>query len=185
MQTKRQGRIRIIGGKWRGRKLPVVDVATLRPTPDRVRETLFNWLQPVIEGASCLDLYAGTGALGLEALSRGAGDVVLVEQNSDAVLQISRNIETLSAQGILLYQNDALEWLKNSRQKFDIVFLDPPYRQGLIEKSSVLIRTRGCLKKNALIYIESDKTLQVPDGMLLEKQGRAGHVRFMLLTASD
>ena len=106
MQTKRQGRIRIIGGKWRGRKLPVVDVATLRPTPDRVRETLFNWLQPVIEGASCLDLYAGTGALGLEALSRGAGDVVLVEQNSDAVLQISRNIETLSAQGLIETYSD-------------------------------------------------------------------------------
>ena len=185
MQTKRQGKVRIIGGKWRGRKLPVVDVATLRPTPDRVRETLFNWLQPVIEGSSCLDLYAGTGVLGLEALSRGAGEVVLVEQNSDAVLQISRNIEALSANGVRLYQNDALEWLKNNRQKFDVVFLDPPYRQGLIEKSSALIRSHGCLKKNALIYIEADKTIQVPDSMLLEKQGRAGQVRFMLLTCSE
>ena len=181
MQANQPGKIRIIGGKWRGRRFPVLDIETLRPTPDRVRETLFNWLQPVIEGASCLDLFAGTGALGLEAMSRGAGEVVLVEHNSDAALQLSRNIEVLGAAGIRIYQSDALEWLRQNKQKFDIVFLDPPFRQGLIEKSCALMKVHGGLKKNVLVYIEADKTLQIPDGMVLKKQGTAGQVRFMLL----
>lgn len=185
MQSNQPGKIRIIGGKWRGRRFPVLNIETLRPTPDRVRETLFNWLQPVIEGASCLDLFAGTGALGLEAMSRGAGEVVLVENNTEAALQLSRNIEILEAVGISLYRNNALEWLQQNKRKFDIVFLDPPFRQGLIEKSCALMQARDCLKKNALVYVEADKTLQIPDALVLKKQGTAGHVRYMLLTTGE
>ena len=184
MQTKRPGKIRIIGGKWRGRRFPVLDIVTLRPTPDRIRETLFNWLQPVIAGASCLDLFAGTGALGLEAMSRGASEVILIENNTAAALQLSRNIEVLAATGISLFRNNALDWLQQNKQKFDIVFLDPPFRQGLVEKSCAIILAHGCLKKNALVYIETDKTFQLPDGLTIKKQGSAGQVRFMLLTSS-
>ena len=185
IQPRQPGKIRIIGGKWRGRRFPVLDIETLRPTPDRVRETLFNWLQPVIEGACCLDLFAGTGALGLEAMSRGAAGAVLVENNAEAALQLSRNIEMLNTTGISLYRNNALDWLQQNKQKFDIVFLDPPFRQGFIEKSCALMQAHGCLKKNALVYIEADKTLQIPAGLMLKKQGAAGQVRYMLLTTSD
>jgi len=184
MQSKRPGKIRIIGGRWRGRKLPVLDIETLRPTPDRVRETLFNWLQPFIEGAVCLDLFAGTGALGLEAMSRGAIEVVLVENNAAVASQLSGNIESLHATGIRLYRYDALDWLQQNRQKFDIVLLDPPFKQGLIEKCCALMQAQDCLKKNALLYIESEKSVKVPSGLTFKKQGSAGRVRYMLLTNS-
>lgn len=154
---------------------------TLRPTPDRVRETLFNWLQPVINGSNCLDLYAGTGALGFEAISRGAASVVLVEQNPLAAEQLQKNIETLGATGICLERSDALQWLQHVRQKFDLVFLDPPFGQGLIEKSCALLQENECLRPGALIYVEAEQDIQIPPGFTIKKQGIAGQVNYMLL----
>ena len=154
---------------------------TLRPTPDRVRETLFNWLQPVINGSNCLDLYAGTGALGFEAISRGAANVVLVEQNPLAAEQLQKNIETLGATGIRLERSDALQWLQHVRQKFDLVFLDPPFGQGLIEKSCALLQENECLRPGALIYVEAEQDIQIPPGFTIKKQGIAGQVNYMLL----
>jgi 16S rRNA (guanine966-N2)-methyltransferase len=181
MQTHRPGKIRIIGGKWRGRRLSVPDVETLRPTPDRVRETLFNWLQPFIEGARCLDLFAGTGVLGLEASSRGAAEVVLVENNCTVASQLAGNIKNLEATAVRLYRDDAFGWLQQNKLKFDIVFLDPPFSRGLIDKCCALLRSRGSLNKNALVYIEAEKTFQIPDGLVIKKQDIAGQVKYMLL----
>ncbi len=158
---------------------------SLRPTPDRVRVTLFNWLQPVISGAYCLDLFAGTGVLGLEAASRGAASVVLVEQNKRLAEQLQQNIETLGATGVCIEQSDALAWLRHTRHKFDLVFLDPPYSQGLIEKSCTLLRKNKCLRSHALIYIEAEQDIQIPSYLKIKKQGVAGQVNYILAEISE
>ena len=156
----------------------------LRPTPDRVRETLFNWLQPFISGASCLDLYAGTGALGFEAASRGAGSVVLIENDPVLARQLAENITTLDAAEVLLERGEALSWLKHNSAKFDLVFLDPPFGQGLIEKSCGLMQETNCLKPQALIYIEAEPELELPDYLTVKKQGKAGQVKYLLASLS-
>ncbi|MGH8121006.1 MAG: 16S rRNA (guanine(966)-N(2))-methyltransferase RsmD, partial [Gammaproteobacteria bacterium] len=161
---------------------PVPDVAGLRPTPDRVRETLFNWLQPVITGACCLDLYAGTGILGLEAVSRGAAEAILVEQDPSLLAQIRRSIELLdTGELVRVEQAEALAWLRHNQTRFDLVFLDPPFGQGLIEKSANLLKERDCLQPYAMIYMESEPELQVPDGFRVHRQSKAGKVKFMLV----
>lgn len=185
MNSPRPGKIRIIGGKWRGRKLPVPDSIMLRPTPDRVRETLFNWLQSVISGASCLDLFAGTGALGLEAISRGASSVVLVENDPALARQLAENINTLNAAEAELERSDALTWLRRNTRQFDLVFLDPPFGQGLVEKSCGLLQEVKCLKSNALIYIEAEQELQLPPNLDVKKQGSAGQVKYLLVGIND
>ena len=175
------GKIRIIGGSWRGRKLEVSRVTNLRPTPDRVRETLFNWLQPVIEGSRCLDLYAGTGALGFEAKSRGAASVVFVEHDSLLVRQLRSNIDLLNAKDVQIEQADAQHWVRDTEQKFDTVFLDPPFDQGLIEKTCALLLAHNCLYPKAWVYLEGEKGMQVPTDFTVKKQGTAGRVSYMLL----
>lgn len=157
----------------------------LRPTPDRVRETLFNWLQNVIEGAHCLDLYAGTGALGLEAASRGAASVVLVEQDRVLADQLAENLNKLDAGEVTLERTEARHWLQHCTQKFDLVFLDPPFGQGLVEVSCGLLRDRDCLNHNALIYIEAEQSLQLPPWLHILKQGTAGQVKYLLVEISD
>lgn len=154
----------------------------MRPTPDRVRETLFNWLQPIISGARCLDLYAGTGILGLEAVSRGAESAVLIEQDTALVVLIRRNIETLDAgTAVHVEQADAHQWLRQNTGRFDVVFLDPPFGQGLVEKSAQLLKDQGCLQPHARIYVESELELHVPDWFHIVRQGKAGKVKFMLV----
>lgn len=180
MNRPRPGKIRIIGGKWRGRKLPVLDVPLLRPTPDRVRETLFNWLQPVIDGSRCLDLFAGTGALGLEALSRGADSVVLVEQDMQLARQLEKNIQLLQADAAQLVTGDALQWLQSNRDSFDIVFLDPPFRQDLVFETCRRLIDSGAITAGSLVYIESEPSLPLPEGLAVAKEGKAGKVRFLL-----
>ena len=161
------------------------DVEVLRPTPDRVRETLFNWLQNFTEGAHCLDLYAGTGALGFEAASRGAASVVLVEKDRTLVDQLEKNIITLEADNVKLEHADTLSWLQRCSQKFDLLFLDPPFDQGFVEKSCDLLREKGCLEKKGLIYIEAERSLQLPSYLEILKEGSAGHVKFMLVKFID
>ncbi len=155
--------IRIIGGEWRSRKLSFIDAEGLRPTPDRIRETLFNWLQGYIYGANCLDLFAGTGVLGLEALSRGASQVVFVEKNKAVAEQLEDNLALLKAEAEV-HHADALAFLNSSNimQKWggvlDIIFLDPPYRKGLLEKSLTILcdQEKGFINKNTLIYLEHE-----------------------------
>ena len=180
--TQRQpGKVRIIGGKWRGRRLPVPDCAGLRPTPDRVRETLFNWLQPLVNGAVCLDLYAGTGILGLEAISRGAAAAVLVEADPLLAGHIRRSIALLGAgREVHVEELEARAWLRRSRAQFDLVFLDPPFGQGLVERSLGLLRAQHALRPGARIYVEAEPGLQAPEDFRVVRHGRAGKVQFLL-----
>jgi 16S rRNA (guanine966-N2)-methyltransferase len=172
--------VRIIGGTWRGRRLPVASLAGLRPTPDRVRETLFNWLAARIAGARCLDLFAGTGVLGLEALSRGAAQAVFVESSAELIASLRRATAALSAD-CLIYQAQAIDYLKTSQDSFDVVFLDPPYQQAV---PPLLALLAGHLRAGAVVYVErpSEGELQALAcwGSLL-KSGRAGAVHYGLL----
>ena len=176
------GRIRIIGGKWRSRKLDVVGAPDLRPTPDRVRETLFNWLQAWIEGASCLDLFAGTGSLGFEALSRGATRVTMVDSNRAVTQALRRQAEKLKAEGLEIREDEALRYLATRPGAFDIVFLDPPYSDKLMDKVLAGLIDCGLLHEGSLIYVESDEDVNL-EGLPLArvKSARAGNVRFCLL----
>ena len=183
------GRLRIVAGIWRSRLLDIADVEGLRPTSERVRETLFNWLAPYLPGARCLDLYAGTGALGLEALSRGAARVVFVERNAIASRQLRRNIESLRAENAELVEQEAIAFLRDrSRGPFDIAFLDPPFAAGLLEETCRLLAGSQQLVDGALVYIELDRAAAppaLPDGWTVQKNKTAGKVRYMLVSTSD
>lgn len=174
--------MRIIGGAWRGRRLPVAEAPDLRPSPDRIRETLFNWLQPYIEGALCLDLFAGTGVLGFEAASRGAARVVMVENNPALARGLREQVDRLGAVQVEIVCREALDWLAAvPPQGFDIVFLDPPFARGLVERAvSGLIEHRH-LAEGALIYVESETDL-ADGGVPLQKfkQAKAGQVQYGL-----
>lgn len=174
------GKVRIIGGEWRSRKLPVPDSQGLRPTPDRIRETLFNWLQNDIAGAKCLDLYAGSGVLGFEAVSRGASSATLVEQDQKTCRQLEDNVVLLKADNIRVINAEALAWLKNNRESYDLIFLDPPFSESLIEKSCRLIRDTGCLNAKGMIYIETSRKQPLPSFLDIKKQGTAGQVMYLL-----
>ncbi|PKM44614.1 MAG: 16S rRNA (guanine(966)-N(2))-methyltransferase RsmD [Gammaproteobacteria bacterium HGW-Gammaproteobacteria-1] len=177
--------LRIIGGTWRSRRVAFPDVEGLRPSPDRVRETLFNWLAPIIEGARCLDLYAGSGALGLEALSRGAGAVVLVDSDRRVVTQLEQNLKLLGAVGAQVIQADAMSYLQRPPQPFDVVFLDPPFRKDLLPACLTALAA-GWLAPGARVYVENEKELgepPLPPGWELARSKQAGQVRYSLLLA--
>ena len=150
------GQIRIIGGQWRGRKLPVPESPGLRPTTDRVRDTLFNWLAPSIVDASCLDCFAGSGALGLEALSRYAANATLLEMERGVAQQLQKNLATLKASNAKVVNTNTLAFLAQAGAPHDIVFVDPPFRKGLLEETLKLLENNGWLSDEALIYIESE-----------------------------
>lgn len=176
--------LRIIGGQWRGRKLRFVDAEGLRPTTDRVRETLFNWLQPVIEGAHCLDLFAGSGALGLEALSRGAAEVVFLDTNSRSVAALRDNLSLLQADNGLVTRSDALKYLRGTPQRFDIVFLDPPFRRDLLAPTLQLLAEGQWLVPGAHIYLELETELgepELPGGWEIRRSKKAGQVAYFLV----
>jgi len=175
------GRVRIIGGRWRGRRLQVHNARELRPSPDRVRVTLFNWLTPVIEGARCLDLFAGTGVLGFEALSRGAARTVFVESNRALCEQLREHAAMLDAGGAEIVGMDAFVWLNSNREVFDVVFLDPPFGTDMAAESCARIANSGHLAPGGLIYVESGAGFQPPEPLEIRKQGRAGRVHYALL----
>jgi 16S rRNA (guanine966-N2)-methyltransferase len=180
------GRVRIVAGKWRGRRLPVPAVPGLRPTSGRVRETLFNWLAPRIEGARCLDLYAGTGALGFEALSRGAAEVLFVENSETAARALAGSARLLDATGAVIHAGDAVGFLEKSevRQR-DIVFLDPPFGDDRLEELCRLLVARPWLVPGAAVYLEQDRragALVLPDGWRTAREKSAGNVRYALIT---
>jgi 16S rRNA (guanine966-N2)-methyltransferase len=177
------GRLRIIGGSYRGRKLPVPSESGLRPTADRVRETLFNWLQPRIAGARCLDLFAGSGALGFEAASRGAAEVVMLERSAAVVRMLEDNVRALAAEGVRVRRVDALRWLSRAGEPFDVVFLDPPFAAGLLAPSCDLLTRNGWLAPGARVYLEApvDQGIPpLPGGWRLTREKSAGQVRFAL-----
>lgn len=153
----------------------------LRPTPDRLRETLFNWTAALLPGARCLDLFAGSGALGFEALSRGAGEAVLVERGKRAVGALERNRAALGATAAEIVHGDALEWLETARQQFDVVFVDPPFHQGLAQKACELLANRGHLAPLAHVYAETEREAVIATaGLRTIKQARAGQAKGLL-----
>ena len=183
------GQLRIVAGIWRSRLLQIADVPGLRPTPERIRETLFNWLAPKIHGSKCLDLCAGTGALGLEALSRGAGEVVFVEHSAVAFKTLKSNIALLGGPNADVLNVDARQYLDGpSTRAFDIVFLDPPFAADLYDELCRLLVEQRWLADDARIYIEMDKdqpALRVPPGWQVLKNKTAGNVRYMLAATDD
>ncbi|MCC6708713.1 MAG: 16S rRNA (guanine(966)-N(2))-methyltransferase RsmD [Gammaproteobacteria bacterium] len=177
--------IRIIGGHWRGTRIPVAHREQLRPSADRVRETLFNWLQPELPGARCLDLFAGTGVLGFEALSRGAATCALVEKDGALVARMETLKARLKAEHAALHGADVLAWLNGPASAMDIVFLDPPFHRDLVP--TVLARlTRGWLAARALVYVECerDAVFEHP-GYTLHREGHTQQVRYLLLRAES
>lgn len=180
--SSRAGRLRIIGGRWRGRRISLPAQAGIRPTGDRIRETLFNWLAPIIAGARCLDLFAGSGALGLEALSRGAGETVFVERESAVADQLEQTLEKLDCRGATVVRSDALQFLRGAPTPFDIVFVDPPFGKMDLGNLCTLLE-RGWLSREARIFVEtsrSDRLPELPPGWTVAREKTAGQVRFAL-----
>lgn len=181
------GRVRIVAGKWRGRRLPVPAAPGLRPTSERIRETLFNWLAPRVEGARCLDLYAGTGALGFEALSRGAAEVLFVEKSEDAARALADSARLLDAANAAIHVGDALRFLEKAEvRQQDILFLDPPFGDARLAELCRLVNARPWLAPGAAVYLEQDRKagpLDLPDGWRVAREKCAGNVRYTLVTA--
>ena len=186
MAKNSRNSVRIIGGEWRSRVIRFPDGSGLglRPSPGRVRETLFNWLGQDLAGLACLDLFAGSGALGFEAASRGASSVVMLETAPEAAAALRANAKLLGAKSWRLVAGDALEFLRSHRGAqqdvlFDVVFVDPPFGAGLVERVLPLLPL--LLAAGARVYVESDEDLAVPEGWHVLRQGRAGVVRYHLL----
>lgn len=175
------GRVRIIGGRWRGSKLEVAPRPGLRPTSDRVRETLFNWLQPQLPGAHCLDLFAGSGALGFEAASRGTGRVVLIERDGGLAQNLRDSAKRLGGEQIDVVQADALAWLTPPpRERFDIVFIDPPFAAG--NHAAACAAVAPWLAPQAWIYVESarESRFATPADWREHRRGETRDVRYVL-----
>ena len=175
----RTHRVRIIGGAWRSRLISFPSRKDLRPTPDRVRETLFNWLGQDLAGKRCLDLFAGSGALGFEAASRGARDVVMVERDPVTFRALQESSALLGATTVELKRSDALEFLRGDRSRYDVIFLDPPFTARYWPRLLPLLP--GHMSPGALVYCESAERPGLPAGWEIWKQGRAGQVRYQLL----
>ena len=179
-----QGQLRIIGGQWRSRQFNFPMAHGLRPTPNRVRETLFNWLAPYVEGAKVLDLFAGSGALFLEALSRGAGSALALDLNSAAINSLRGHLLTLRCDNGQLLQTDALRHLEQQpATPFDLVFLDPPFSQGLLLPACTLLEEKGWLAADAWVYTESENppsSLGLPGNWRLHREQKAGQVYYAL-----
>ena len=175
--------VRIIGGAWRSRRIRFADRPGLRPTPDRVRETLFNWLGQDLEGQDCLDLFAGSGALGFEAASRGARRVVMVECDTAAARALQANRDLLAADTVEVVRADALEFIKYHRTGYDVVFLDPPFADDCWPQLLALLPQ--CLKPGALVYCERAEALDAVPGWDIVKTGRAGQVSHQLLKRAE
>ena len=173
-----KGRIRIIGGQYRSRLLRVAPRPGLRPTPDRVRETLFNWLGQDLDGLACLDLYAGSGALGFEAASRGASRVVMVETDRVALRALEASRAALGALQVEIVSGGAAAFLEHARERFDVVFLDPPFRQNAVP--GLLPQLERLLNPAARVYAESASPVPAPPNWLELKRARAGSVSYQL-----
>ncbi len=189
-QTKRKptkgsktGYVRIIGGRWKGRRLKFTEVAGLRPTLDRVRETLFNWLMYDIESARCLDLFAGSAALGIEALSRGASEVVFVEKNKKAADNIHRNLQELQFSNYKVFNTSAEVVFKKNQQPYDIIFVDPPFYQEYLQSTLANLNNEQFVRPNTLVYVEREKhsdAIEFPANWERIKEKQVGGLEFYL-----
>lgn len=183
-KSAHSNQVRIIGGQWRSRKLSVPAAPGLRPTPDRVRETLFNWLAPYIQGARVLDAFTGSGALFLEALSRGASSGLALDSNADATNNLRSNLALLACETAEVLHVDALDYLSSEAQHgFDIALLDPPFHQDLLLKSCELLESNDWLNQRAWIYTESEQapsSLSVPHTWRLHREKHTGQVHYAL-----
>ncbi len=177
--SKKQNTVRINAGEWRSRMLKFPDAEGLRPTPERVRQTVFNWLGQDLTGLHCLDLFAGTGVMGFEALSRNAKISVLVEKTPAAYKAILENKSSLKADAAQVFNTDALNYLGQNRQLFDVIFLDPPYNQGWLEKVLPLLPAH--LNSDGFVYAEAEYAIQADDIWQVVKQSKAGNVFYHLL----
>ncbi len=179
--------VRIIAGDWRGRRLQIADVPGLRPTGDRCRETLFNWLQPWVPGADCADMFAGTGALGFEAASRGAASVLMVEKHLQAQAVLRQSIEQLLAEQVSLHVGGAMTLIKEFKpDSFDIVFVDPPFDSNLGGLVLERLVNSGCVRQGGFIYVESPASLMLspPQGWSVWRDKQIGEVRMQLFRRS-
>lgn len=182
------GEVRIVGGIFRGRKLPVITKEGLRPTSDRVKETLFNWLQFEISDARCLDVFAGSGSLGFEALSRGAKKVVFLENSVSVVKQLNRNIALLQLPNATVNLTDSLCFLQDCpKESFDVVFIDPPFNFNLMQPTIDLLFKNNWLNSHARLYLEQEKTLnwpRFPEGWICHKEKLTSQVKYGLFKES-
>jgi 16S rRNA (guanine966-N2)-methyltransferase len=172
-------KVRIGGGELRSRIITFPDAEGLRPTPDRVRETLFNWLGQTLYGRSCLDLFAGSGALGFEAASRGAERVTMVEKNTVVYRALQDNQKKLGCAQVLLRLQDGLEFVSRDTQRYDVIFLDPPFQSAYLPKLLAILPSR--LNQDGVVYVESGMTIDVPSPWEAIKSGKAGQVYYQLL----
>jgi len=186
---KQRNSIRIIAGQWRGRRLPVLDVDGLRPSTDRVRETLFNWLMHDVSGARCLDLFAGTGSLGLECLSRGAENALFIESDERVASRLQQNLQALNSvdRGEVIAQS-AINLLRQpAKSQFELVFLDPPFDTDLLAQAMPLLTENDWLTDDALVYVEQASKKEpepTPEGWRVYKEGKAGYCRYSLYEVS-
>ena len=178
-----RNRVRIVGGAWRSRLIRFPPRKDLRPTPDRVRETVFNWLGQDLTGRACLDLFAGSGALGFEAASRGARRVVMVEDDTVVYRSLLESRTALGAERVDVRRSDALEFLGSDEDAYDVVFLDPPFKAGLWPRLARLLPPR--LAAGALVYYEGAAPPELPPGWETHRQGRAGQVSYQLLKSTE
>ena len=182
------GRLRIVAGNWRSRLLPIADVPGLRPTSERVRETLFNWIGPRVHGSRCLDLFAGTGALGLEALSRGAESAELVEKSARAIAGLKASVQALDATSATVRQQDAWQFLEQyTGAPFDLIFLDPPFADESLQRLCRLIDEKSVLASGGRVYLEQDRSSPepaLPAGWTVIKSKSTGNVRYSLVGAT-
>jgi 16S rRNA (guanine966-N2)-methyltransferase len=177
------GEVRIIGGQWKRSKLPVPDAPGLRPTSDRVRETLFNWLGQTLDGWRVLDAFAGSGALGFEAASRGAQAVVMIEREAPLVDALRASQKRLKADAITIHRANALNWMTACAERFDLILLDPPFADELFDRA--LAAAVPLLAEDGLIYVESPREIAAPAGFTSWRQGRAGAVHYQLLRRGE
>ncbi|AXN02271.1 16S rRNA (guanine(966)-N(2))-methyltransferase [Candidatus Purcelliella pentastirinorum] len=157
--------IRIISGKWKGKKIIIPNIKKLKPTKDIIKETLFNWIEPYIYKSSCLDCFAGSGSLGLEALSRNASSVTFLEKNKYIIKILKKNIKKLKILNTKIINTNALKWIKKTKKKYNLIFIDPPFKTNLITQIVKIIKINKCLKNKSLIYIEKnnkDKNIKLP-----------------------
>ena len=183
---KTSNQLRIIGGQWRGRKIEFPAIVGLRPTPNRIRETLFNWLTPTINGAICLDLFAGSGALGFEALSRGAEKVVFVDKSAIVYQYVTDTLKLLACEDGEVYCQNAEQFLDKCHQQFDIIFLDPPFYTATLEKTCALIAAKQLIKPSGYIYVETERqSLLLPDNWQILRHKTAGKVNYYLVVQGN
>ena len=182
-KLQQKNNVRLIAGQWRGRNISFLDAEGLRPTPDRVRETLFNWLQAIIPGAVCVDCFAGSGALGFEAASRGAEKVILVDSNPDVIRQLQKNKKILNADSVEVISSAALDYLKQSKTQADIFFLDPPFASHLLQPALDKIVESDLLKLRGFLYLEYQKENipRLPDQYNWHRQKQTGDVGYGLV----